>query len=69
VHDAGWVESFSSALLDGYRRATARGLPDRVRLYIALSLFRKARLPFRTREPEWPQRTEALLERAEALTQ
>jgi hypothetical protein len=67
VHSAGWVESFSYGLLDGYRRATTRGLPERVRLYTALSLFRKARLPFRAREPDWPQRTEALLERAESI--
>jgi phosphotransferase family enzyme len=67
IHSAGWVESFSSALLDGYRRASARGIPDRVRLYTALSLFRKTRLPFRAREPDWPLRTEALLERAESI--
>jgi aminoglycoside phosphotransferase (APT) family kinase protein len=69
AHSAAWRESFIATLLDGYRRSTARPLPDRVALYTALNLFRRARHPFRTREPDWPQRTEALLEQAEALTQ
>lgn len=67
AHSAEWLEDFTAALLDGYCSATTRPVPDRLRLYTALSLFRKARLPFRTREPEWPLRTEALLDRAESL--
>jgi hypothetical protein len=38
-------------------------------LYTALNLFRRARHPFRSREPDWPERTEALVERAEAMVQ
>ena len=67
AHSAGWLEHFTSALLDGYCSATTRPFPDRLRLYTALSVFRKARLPFRTREPDWPRRTEAMLDRAESL--
>lgn len=69
AHTGSWCEAFIAALLDGYRRATPRPFPDRVVLYTALNLFRRARHPFRTREPDWPQRTEALVERAEAMVQ
>lgn len=69
AHSPSWREYFIAALLDGYRGATARPLPDRVGLYTALSLFRRARHPFRTREADWPLRTEMLLERAEAIVQ
>jgi aminoglycoside phosphotransferase (APT) family kinase protein len=61
------VELLRDALLKGYVRAAHRPLPERVGLYTAVQLFRRTRFPFRTREPDWPQRTEALLERAEAL--
>ncbi|HKE89408.1 MAG TPA: phosphotransferase [Gemmatimonadales bacterium] len=67
AHATDWLEDFTTALLDGYSSATVRPFPDRVQLYTALGLFRKARLPFRTREPDWPQRTAAILERAESF--
>ncbi|HEY6223398.1 MAG TPA: phosphotransferase, partial [Gemmatimonadales bacterium] len=67
AHSAGWLEEFAVTLLDGYRRSSGRPLPDRIRLYTAWSLFRKARLPFRTRQPAWQERTEALVERAETV--
>lgn len=67
AHPDTWRASFIGALLEGYRCATARPIPDRVGLYTALSLLRRARHPFRTREPDWPQRTAALLEHAEAI--
>jgi len=60
------VELFRDALLEGYAR-TNRPLPERITLYTALELFRRTRFPFRAREPDWPQRTEALLARAEAI--
>lgn len=62
-----WVEAFRDALLDGYRRGTRRSVPDRIDVYTARGLFRRARNPFRTREPDWPERTEALIARAEAI--
>ena len=40
---------------------------ERIELYTAIELFRRARFPFRVREPDWAQRTEALLERADAI--
>ena len=61
------VESFGDALLEGYAEATERRLPQGIGLRTAVQLFRRARFPFRTREPDWPQRTEALLNRAATL--
>jgi len=61
------VESFGDALLEGYAEATQRRLPQGIGLRTAVQLFRRARFPFRTREPDWPQRTEALLERAAVI--
>ena len=52
-----------AALVDGYARA-AGSLPGDVRLYTALQLFRRARFPFRSRDPQWPAHTEELIERA-----
>ncbi len=61
------VDLLSDALLEGYGLATNRPLPERIRLYTAVELFRRTRFPFRSREPDWPQRTEALLDRAETI--
>ena len=60
----GRVELLRDALLEGYGRSTDRRLPERIGLYTAVELFRRARFPFRGREPDWPERTERLLERA-----
>src|SRR6266700_556537 len=61
------VELLEKALLKGYALGTERPLPERVQLYTAVEVFRRMPLPFRGREPEWPQRTEALLDRAEQI--
>ena len=61
------VEMLRGVLLEGYARATKLPLPERIGLYTAVQLFRRTRFPFRAREPDWPQRTESLLERAQAL--
>ena len=61
------VELLKEALLKGYASANKRPLPERVQLYTAVEVFRRMRFPFRGREPEWPQRTEALLDRAEQI--
>jgi len=63
----GRVESVGTALLDGYRRASRSTLPSGVGPYVAAALLSLAPDPFRFREPDWPQRIEALLERAEAV--
>jgi len=63
----GRVELLREAMLEGYRLATKRPLPQRIGLYTAVEVFRRARFPFRGREPDWPQRTEALLKRAGAI--
>ena len=61
------VGLLKESLLKGYALASGRSLPDRVELYTAVEVFRRTRFPFRGREPDWPQRTELLLERAEAI--
>lgn len=63
----GRVESLKASLLKGYALVGDDSPFDRVELYTAVEVFRRTRFPFRTREPEWPQRTEALLDRAEAI--
>lgn len=61
------VEPLGNALLDGYRRASRSSLPSGVGPYVAAALLSLAPDPFRYREQGWPQRIEALLERAEAV--
>jgi streptomycin 6-kinase len=63
----GRVELVRDALLEGYAQATPRPLPERIPLYRAVKVFRRARFPFRTREPDWAHRTALLLERAEDI--
>lgn len=67
VRERSWVESLHDALLTGYAQATRRSLPERIALYTARGLFRRARNPFRLRSPEWPRRTEELLALAETV--
>ncbi len=61
------VGLLKESLLKGYALASDGWLPDRVELYTAVEVFRRTRFPFRGREPDWPQRTESLLERAEVI--
>jgi aminoglycoside phosphotransferase (APT) family kinase protein len=63
----GRVELVRDALLEGYAHAANRPPPERIGLYMAVKVFRRARFPFRTRELSWPERTEALLDRAETI--
>ncbi len=58
------VGLLKESLLEGYALANGHRLPERVELYTAVEVFRRTRFPFRAREADWPQRTEALLERA-----
>jgi aminoglycoside phosphotransferase (APT) family kinase protein len=57
------VKPLEGALLEGYRSA-AGAVPRRVGLYTAVGLLRLAPHPFRNREPDWPDRTAAMLDRA-----
>ena len=63
----GRVAAVKDALLAGYARGANGALPERIDFYTALQLFRRTRFPFRTRDPNWPQSTAALLDRAEAI--
>jgi hypothetical protein len=61
------VEPLRDALLGGYRAAAPGASPARVDLYTAVGLLQLAPDPFRYRDPEWPERTDAILARAEAI--
>jgi len=61
------LELIKSALLTGYQSTTRAPLPARINLYTAAGLLQLAYKPFRRREPDWPQRVEALLNRAEEI--
>jgi streptomycin 6-kinase len=63
----GRIERVKEALLNGYAVGAGGALPERIELYTAVEVFRRTRFPFRARETDWPQRTEALLERADAI--
>ncbi len=64
------AESFSQALLEGYENSAVsrQAMPIencRVKFYTAIGLFRLAPRPFRYHEPNWSEKIEAILERAE----
>ena len=61
------VDRFRAALLAGYGSEGTLPPAERIGLYTAVGLFRKARFPFRARAHDWPQRTDAILARAEAI--
>ncbi|HEU0038199.1 MAG TPA: phosphotransferase [Verrucomicrobiae bacterium] len=61
------VGLLKESLLKGYALGASGALPERIELYTAVEVFRRTRFPFRAREPDWPERTEALLERAGAV--
>jgi aminoglycoside phosphotransferase (APT) family kinase protein len=60
------VAGIGGEFLDGYA-GTAGALPGDVHFYTALQLFRRARFPFRARDPHWPERMRALIDRAEEV--
>jgi len=66
---AGRLEALRDALLEGYREATRRPIPSRLELYTGVGLFRLTPDPLRFREPSWPERTEAILDRSETILQ
>jgi phosphotransferase family enzyme len=63
----GQLETMRDALLDGYHRSPIRSPAGRLGPYIASGLLRRGRFAFRARRPDWPQITEASIERAEAI--
>jgi len=60
-------ERLKESLLKGYALGACGALPERIELYTAVEVFRRTRFPFRAREQDWPELTEALLERAEGI--
>jgi aminoglycoside phosphotransferase (APT) family kinase protein len=57
-------EAFSEALLAGYRAAGGEVSDREVGLQSALSIFQLAARPFRERHPQWPEKIEAILDKA-----
>jgi streptomycin 6-kinase len=55
------VESLKDSLLAGYSIATTPPSSAQLELYTAIGLLRLAPEPFRYRQPNWPEQTEALL--------
>jgi aminoglycoside phosphotransferase (APT) family kinase protein len=64
---SGRADALRDALLEGYARKAALPSDGRLVAHTAAALFRIAPHFFRERDPEWPQRTEAVLDRIEAL--
>lgn len=58
--------SAGEALVEGYELASRRR-PANIEAYTAAALLRLAPHPFRTREPDWPVMTEALVARAAGI--
>src|SRR3972149_4862582 len=61
------VESLGNSLLEGYGFGVGLDIPSRIELYTAAGLLQLAPDPFRHREPNWPERTEATLDRVEGI--
>ena len=61
------VAEASEAFLEGYVSVTGSLHPTRVRIHTAAALFRLLPRPFRSRVPDWPEQTQAILNRAESL--
>lgn len=66
--DAAWYDRLRDSLLEGYRQAGGQLAPDRLALYTACGLLARLPEPFRQRWKQWPEQTEALLERAETMS-
>lgn len=60
------ADAFAGELVDAYRRRSDCAAPS-LELHAAAALLRLAVEPFRRREPDWPERTELLLDRAGEL--
>ena len=61
------IDPLADGLLEGYRSEIHSDLSSPVAAHRAAGLFRLAPHCFRNREPDWPQRTEAILEHAHRL--
>jgi Ser/Thr protein kinase RdoA (MazF antagonist) len=63
----GRAETLAQALLEGYARRAAPPPDGELALHTAAALFGIAPHFFRDRDPDWPERTEAVLDRIESL--
>ena len=63
----GRAEALAQALLEGYARRAAPPPDGELALHTAAALFGIAPHFFRDRDPEWPERTAAVLDRIESL--
>jgi streptomycin 6-kinase len=62
---ASTAEAVTGAFVEGYCAARRRRRPSHLNLCVAAAMLRLAPHPFRYREPDWPQRTQAIVGRAE----
>jgi streptomycin 6-kinase len=61
------VAEASDAFVEGYASLAGSLNLERIRIHTAAALFRLLPRPFRSRLPDWPEQTEAILNRAESL--
>lgn len=61
------VARATDALLNGYGSVSGGSRLDRIRIHTAAALFRLLPRPFRSREQNWADQTEAILNRSECL--
>ncbi len=64
---AGRVERFREGLMEGYGTASGEIRPPLLSLFTSGNLLQLAPDAFRSRQPDWPERIEGSLSRAEAL--
>jgi Ser/Thr protein kinase RdoA (MazF antagonist) len=61
------VQSISEAFLVGYRSLDRSTSPEQIDLHTATALTQLLLHPFRQRDPNWPEKTDAILERVESI--
>ena len=61
------ADRLAEAFVESYGAASGRTLPAHIDLYAAFGLVQLAVEPFRTFDPQWPDKIEAMLARAEAV--
>lgn len=62
-----WVSNLIETFITGYRQVGQGHLPPRLNLYLSAGLLQLAPQPFRHRAANWPEQTQALLQRAEEI--
>jgi len=61
------ADMVTATLVDAYERSSAYRVADRIDLHTAIGIFHRLHEPFRSHVPDWPERTEAMLARVQAI--